>query len=261
MIIITILLSSCASNKSRYILTADKAPRTALTLTYIEDAQPRYEPSSQAGNRNYSVLGQNYEVLTAPYGFSETGMASWYGEKFHGYKTANGEIYDMYSMSAAHKSLPLPSYVEVENTNNGKKTIVRVNDRGPFYKGRVIDLSYAAALKLDILRTGTALVKVTLFTVDKPSGNTECQRACLNRYFVQLASLSDRSKAMRAAAIFSKRFDLPSDINQSGDVYRIRLGPFYNYVQTQNVVITVRQHKIKEAFIVTEPIADKRSKK
>ncbi|HAH03554.1 MAG TPA: septal ring lytic transglycosylase RlpA, partial [Vibrio sp.] len=97
--------------------------------------------------------------------FTEKGKASWYGKKFHGHLTSNGEIYDMYSMSAAHKTLPIPSYVKVTNTDNNKTTIVRINDRGPFHEGRIIDLSYAAAYKLDVLRTGTANVEIEVITV------------------------------------------------------------------------------------------------
>ncbi|MEZ9523662.1 septal ring lytic transglycosylase RlpA family protein [Enterovibrio norvegicus] len=261
LIITAMLLSGCASEDGRYSLSDDKAPETSPTLAHIEDALPRYEPYSRAGNSNYTVLGKDYEVLKAPEAFSETGIASWYGEKFHGHKTSNGEIYDMYSMSAAHKTLPIPSYVEVENTSNGKKAIVRVNDRGPFHEGRVIDLSYAAASKLDVLKTGTAPVKVTLLKIDKPTDDTEWQGARLNRYFVQLVAISDQMKATKAAETFAKQFDLPTDIRQSGNVFRVRLGPFYDYDQTQNAAMKAREQQINEAFIVAEPIAGELSQK
>ncbi|WP_407332442.1 septal ring lytic transglycosylase RlpA family protein [Enterovibrio sp. 27052020O] len=252
----TIVLSGCATqNDERYSIAQDKAPEATPTLAHIEDAQPRYEPYSRAGNKDYTVLGQNYEVIKNPESFTyETGIASWYGKKFHGHKTSNGEIYDMFSMSAAHKTLPLPSYVEVENTANGKKAIVRVNDRGPFHEGRVIDLSYAAASKLGVLASGTAPVKVTLLRVDKPVEDDEWQSARLNRYFVQLVATSDQTKAQKAAESFSKQFELPTDIRQAGKVYRVRLGPFHDYDQTQNAAMIAREHQINEAFIVVEPI-------
>ncbi|WP_394210863.1 septal ring lytic transglycosylase RlpA family protein [Enterovibrio calviensis] len=258
LVLIAIVLSGCATkNDERYSIAQDQAPEATPTLEHIEDAHPRYEPYSRAGNKNYTVLGQDYEVIKDPETFTtETGIASWYGKKFHGHKTSNGEIYDMYSMSAAHKTLPLPSYVEVENTANGKKAIVRVNDRGPFHEGRVIDLSYAAASKLGVLASGTAPVKVTLLNVDKPVENDEWQGARLNRYFVQLAAISDKTKAEKAAASFSQQFELPTDIHQSGKVYRVRLGPFHDYDQTQHAAMLAQEHQINEAFIVVEPMSN-----
>ncbi|WP_028023648.1 septal ring lytic transglycosylase RlpA family protein [Enterovibrio calviensis] len=255
-VVLAIMLSGCATkNDERYSIAQDTAPEATPTLAHIEDAEPRYEPYSRAGNKDYTVLGQSYEVIQDTEAFTtQEGIASWYGKKFHGHKTSNGEIYDMYSMSAAHKTLPLPSYVEVENTANGKKAIVRVNDRGPFHEGRIIDLSYAAASKLDVLATGTAPVKVTLLKVDKPKDDEEWQGARLNHYFVQLVATSDQVKAQQAAANFSKQFELPADILRAGDVYRVRLGPFYDYDQTQNAAMLAREHQINEAFIVVEPI-------
>ncbi|PKF51829.1 septal ring lytic transglycosylase RlpA family protein [Enterovibrio nigricans] len=253
-----LVLAGCATteNDGRYTLADDTAPDVVPTLQHIEDAQPRYEPYSRAGNKDYTVLGEQYHVLQEPETYSETGIASWYGKKFHGHKTSNGEIYDIYSMSAAHKTLPLPSYVEVENTANGKKAIVRVNDRGPFHEGRIIDLSYAAASKLDVLKTGTAPVKVTLLKVDKPADDTEWQGARLNRYFVQLVAISDKDKALRAAETFGKQLDQPTDILHADSVYRVRLGPFYDYDKTQNAAMRAREHQINEAFVVVEPITN-----
>jgi rare lipoprotein A len=119
-------------------------------LANLAEPVPQYEPQSAGGNmRSYEVFGQKYHVLTSSEGYRETGLASWYGKKFHGHKTSNGEKYDMFALSAAHRSLPLPSYVRVTNLGNGKSVIVRVNDRGPFHSARIIDLSYAAAVKLD----------------------------------------------------------------------------------------------------------------
>lgn len=127
----------------------------------LEDAVVRAEPPSRYGNPpSYVVFGKRYYTMKSALGYRERGIASWYGTKFHGRRTSSGERYDMYRMTAAHKSLPLPTYVEVRNLQNGRTAILRVNDRGPFHEGRIIDLSYAAALKLDILRTGTGLVEV-----------------------------------------------------------------------------------------------------
>ncbi len=149
------------TNEGRYKVTKDYGPDAVVDVSHVRDAIPKVEPLSRGGNRSsYEVLGKTYSVMRDSKGFKETGGASWYGKKFHGYLTANGEKYDMYGMTAAHKSLPIPTYVSVRNLANNKKVIVRVNDRGPFHKGRVIDLSYAAASKLDMLDNGTAQVEV-----------------------------------------------------------------------------------------------------
>ncbi len=133
-------------------------------LSEVPDAEPRIEPIRSGGpNRPYEVLGQNYVPITQDRAFKERGLASWYGKKFHGRRTANGETYDMYAMTAAHPTLPLPSYARIRNPANGREIIVRVNDRGPFHKGRIVDLSYTAALKLDLLR-GVAPVELERIT-------------------------------------------------------------------------------------------------
>jgi rare lipoprotein A len=128
----------------------------------IPDAvPPGPEPPSRYGNAEaYEVFGRTYRVLESSRGYDEVGEASWYGEDFHGRPTSSREPFDMYAMTAAHKSLPLPAYVEVENLDNGRKAVVRVNDRGPFHEGRIIDLSYAAALKLGVVGPGVARVRV-----------------------------------------------------------------------------------------------------
>lgn len=148
-------------NQGRYKVTKDYGPDALVDVSHITNAIPVEEPLSRGGNRpEYEVLGKNYKVMTSSIGYKEKGGASWYGKKFHGYKTANGEKYDMYGMTAAHKSLPIPTYVKVTNLANDKQVIVRVNDRGPFHKGRIIDLSYAAASKLSMLDNGTSQVLV-----------------------------------------------------------------------------------------------------
>ena len=130
-----------------------------------KDAIPRYEPITRAGNApSYTINGVKYRTRTSAEGYSKVGIASWYGKPFHGRKTANGETYDMYKMTAAHPTLPIPSYVKVTNQNNGKSVIVRINDRGPFVDNRIIDLSLAAAHRLDMVDKGLARVRVTAIT-------------------------------------------------------------------------------------------------
>lgn len=146
----------------------DDGPGTNIpkNLHAIPNAQPRIENHAPANMRPYTVLGQRYTPLTADKPFRQTGNASWYGKKFHGRKTANGETYDMYAMTAAHPTLPLPSYAKVTRPKSGQSVIVRINDRGPFHSSRIIDLSYVAAAKLDIIGLGTDTVIVEAITHD-----------------------------------------------------------------------------------------------
>lgn len=164
-IIITLVIASGCSTtpkkKRRYKQLNDGYPTSAPNLSRIKNADPRIEAKSKIGNpKKYVVFNKQYHVLHSSKGYAERGVASFYGTKFQGHKTSNGEVYNMYDMSAAHKTLPLPTYVEVKNLDNGTKVIVRVNDRGPFHRNRIIDLSYTAAHKLGMLGRGTARVEV-----------------------------------------------------------------------------------------------------
>lgn len=152
----------------RYAMSGDAYPDNPPDVSTIPDAVPRVEAPSRGGNRpTYEVWGKTYRVLPDASGYARQGTASWYGEKFHGYATSNGEIYDMYKMSAAHRSLPLPTYARVTSLDSGRSVIVRVNDRGPFHNDREIDLSYAAAARLDILGSGTGRVKVEAIDAER----------------------------------------------------------------------------------------------
>jgi rare lipoprotein A len=154
-----LFLSACSTHIPTQIDSAPSAP--PKNLSNIPDAVPKYEPKSRGGNPvSYQVFGKTYFVKPNSLGYKEQGTASWYGTKFHGRKTSNGETYDMYAMTAAHKSLPIPTYLKVKNIANNKEIIVRVNDRGPFHGNRIVDLSYAAAAKLDMLGKGTAVVQL-----------------------------------------------------------------------------------------------------
>jgi rare lipoprotein A len=156
-----LLLAGCASRPP-----ARDGPeaRPPAGLERVPDAVPRVEPLRVGGpNRPYEVFGRRSVPMAADLPLAETGLASWYGRKFHGQPTASGETYDMYAMTAAHKTMPIPSYARVRNPANGREVVVRINDRGPFADGRVIDLSYTAALRLDLLR-GVAPVQVQRIT-------------------------------------------------------------------------------------------------
>ena len=163
---VLMMLGACGSS-----IRGDGAPSSgSMRIPDLpDDPVPRPEPLSRYGNGpDYEVFGKRYTVMPTSSNYQERGVASWYGKKFHGRLTSNREPYDMYQMTAAHKSLPLPTYVRVRNLKNNNSVIVRVNDRGPFVHNRIIDLSYAAAMKLDMIRDGTSLVEVTAINFDEP---------------------------------------------------------------------------------------------
>ncbi len=162
MLLCALLLHACGTVPRIGGYGADGGPSEPPMDVYtVPDAIPHIEPRSRYGNPPFYVVDSvQYRVLDSADGYVERGIASWYGTKFHGQRTSSGEPYDMYAMTAAHRSLPLPTYARVTNLINGKSVVVRINDRGPFHSRRLIDLSYTAAAKLDILRTGTGLVEV-----------------------------------------------------------------------------------------------------
>lgn len=160
------------SQGSRYRSSSDSVPTEIPDVSKLPEPVPKVEPRSLYGNKSpYSVLGQTYNVLPSPRGYVERGIASFYGNKFHGYKTSSLEEYDMYQFSGAHKTLPLPSYARVTNLENGKSVIVRINDRGPFHENRIIDLSFAAAVKIGVWPKGTGLVEVR--AIDPTEANSD----------------------------------------------------------------------------------------
>jgi len=207
-------------------------------LARVPDAVPRVEPLRRGGpNKPYVVLGRRYVPLTGDEPLHEEGLASWYGRKFHGRPTAMGETYDMYAMTAAHKTMPLPSYARVRNPANGREVIVRVNDRGPFHDGRVIDLSYTAALKLGVLG-GVAPVVVDRLTFDEIRAGAGRPRAPddggppvdLAGWWLQLGAFRDREGAaqlqrliVREAPWLAPRLELVEDAGASA---RGQAGPF-----------------------------------
>jgi len=219
----------------------------------IPDAVPKAEPRSRKGNPPfYEVYGRRYHVMTTSDGYHERGVASWYGKQFHGGDTSNGERYDMYALSAAHKTLPLPSYVQVTNLSNGKSVVVRVNDRGPFVSNRLIDLSYSAAAKLDMVREGTTLVDVrALRGVDDPPVT-----AGTDELFVQAGAFAEEANAqrllarLRAAGIgvaFIRRDD-----NSGRPLYRVRVGPVPSVAEFDRVVAELRGVGVHNARLATE---------
>lgn len=231
-------LTGCTS--SRYSLSKDSAPDQDIDTSTVANATPRKEPRSRYGNpASYRVRGKTYYVLDSADGFVEKGIASWYGKKFHGHSTSSGEPFNMYGMTAAHKRLPLPSYVEVKNLDNQRKIIVRVNDRGPFHQGRIIDLSYAAAKKLGITATGTGNVEIR--TVVAADNSTETVTESIPRkpelpenipeganLYLQVGAFGNKQNANLLETKLQNRYQklsISTSFNNTRGVYRVRIGP------------------------------------
>lgn len=211
---------------------ADAHPDGELDISLLREPVPRAEPKSKYGNRSpYTVLGKSYYVLDSAEGYRERGIASWYGTKFHGRKTSSGEIYDMCQFSAAHKTLPIPSFARVTRLDTGESVIVRVNDRGPFHSGRVIDLSFAAASKLGINRTGTARVEVEAVTGETLPPQIQVEEPDAAKRYLQVAAYGqeDNAKAMAArlrdAGIDGAFIQKHRGDTGNGTVWRVRIGP------------------------------------
>ena len=236
-ILIIVLLTAGCAPKGRYYQHQDSTPKVIPQKVTTQDAIATYQTYALANMRPYTIRGIRYRPLNTGKGFSDKGHASWYGQKFHGHLTSNGEIYDMFKMSAAHKTLPLPSFVRVTHLKNGKQVIVRVNDRGPFLRGRVIDLSYAAALKLDMLKTGIAEVKVDVIHVDKAGKITVGRNPTIIRkapsntkqqVFIQVAALQNKTQIEYLAKGLKSLYQRPYKTKFEGGIYKLHLGPMIN---------------------------------
>lgn len=278
-----------AAEGQRYAMSGDAYPLDPPDVSRIPDAVPRLEPPSRGGNRStYEVWGKTYHVLPDARGYARQGTASWYGEKFHGYATSNGEIYDMYKMTAAHRSLPLPSYVRVTNQDNGRSALVRVNDRGPFHNDREIDLSYAAAARLDILERGTGRVKVEAIDVEQwlaenggdPNGRASNdaasaavapparqaasrvasapapQAAAANGpadgspIYVQIAALGSAESAQALQARLQAELSRPVRVATSTGVHRVQVGPLASADQVEPVRGELRRAGFDQSIVV-----------
>lgn len=221
-----LLLTACGTRDSRPL--PDGAGRP-LDPNRIEVPQPRPELRARYGNHSpYSVLGRTYHVLPSARGYRERGIASWYGSKFHGRLTSSGESFDMYKVSAAHKTLPLPSWVEVTNLDNDRRLVLRINDRGPFKEGRIIDLSYAAAVKLGVLDSGTAAVEVRALEFGDLD-NTLAHVPAALPVELQAGAFAKRETAERLAGqLRDNHFDrvrIERIRTARGPLWRVRIGP------------------------------------
>ena len=260
---LTVLLTACASSARRAPQPAERIPLPAPVppppagVESIPDAVPRLEPRSAHGNPPfYDVLGRRYFVLAAADGYLERGVASWYGPTFHGGNTSSGEPYDMYGMSAAHKTLPLPTYVRVTNLRNGRSVVVRINDRGPFIANRLIDLSYTAAAKLDMIREGTTLVEVRALTPGAPDELTRSAQSPPPSLYVQAGAFADAHNAQHLlerlhAAGLASAFIL-SPLDGKSRLYRVRLGPVSGVAQFDSLAARLAALGIRDARLALD---------
>lgn len=280
-IVLPVLLAvvSCSSapeqtpespNKGRYSISQDRAPTQIVDLSIIPEVIPQPINRTMAGNRSpYTVLGKSYQVLPTEEGYNESGVASWYGEKFHGHKTSNGEVFDMYQVSAAHKSLPIPSFLRVTNLDNNRSIVVRVNDRGPFHGDRVIDLSYAAALKLGYADRGTARVQLESIVANgafrdrgvsattSAAGNENLRVSSSSSKYLQVGAFSELSTAQEVSTKVEEITSLPVfirtvNISKSRTLHRVRVGPISDSGQIQRVSESVVAANLGSPYTVTE---------
>lgn len=265
------------SSGGGYYLDDGPPAQVPANIDSIPDAVPRIEPLASGPNRPYVVMGKRYVPDTSDRPYRKRGVASWYGRKFHGRKTSNGETYDMFAMTAAHTTLPIPSYVRVTSVSNGRSVIVRVNDRGPFLHNRVIDLSYAAAHRLGMVGPGSSEVVVERITpeqiragtwgtesfastapqavaavptVAEPVATSTISAASTaspvttGPVFLQIGAFSSETnaRALAARAAANMPGNLPVEIDStSSSLYRVRIGPFANRDQALNSMETVSQ--------------------
>ena len=234
---------------SRYRDGSDSVPDgPPPDISKLPEPVPRVEPRSLYGNKSpYTVLGKTYRVLPTARGYDERGIASFYGNKFHGYKTSSLENYDMYAFSAASKTLPLPSYARVTNLQNGKSVIVRVNDRGPFVAGRLIDLSYAAAVKIGIWPKGTGLVDVRGIDPRQPSAELPPPVVTSRQpgIYLQVGAFSDVDNAERVASRLREANFAPVQVIEAEvnghQVRRVRVGPLNDVESADRVSARIEQ--------------------
>lgn len=271
LILLVVLLQGCGGAGVKPG-SVDGAPGSSRDISNIPNAVPKYEPPSRYGNPDsYVVFGKRYYVMDDGSDYVERGIASWYGTKFHGRRTSSGETYDMYAMTAAHKTLPLPSYVRITNLNNGHSVIVRVNDRGPFHDNRIIDVSYVAAKKLGMLAKGTALVEVR--TIEPGQPDTEQRYVTTNRpdsqptepvgapettdqFYIQVGAFSslDNAEQLRTRLdnIESKHAKISQVVIDNHTLYRVRIGPLTDVNTADRIVARLPDYGVTEHRIIVD---------
>lgn len=264
---VTELMDGAALDAHTSVDAAPDVPLTNEELAKIPDATPIEEPFSKYGNpTQYTVLGKTYTVMAKAKNFKQAGLASWYGKKFHGQRTSSGERFDMYKLTAAHKNLPIPCYAKVTNQENGKSVIVKINDRGPFHSNRVMDVSWAAAAKLDMLDQGTAKIKLEVIssadinTAIASTTSTEPTTVTATdenkQFFVQVAAFSTEDNALSLQSKLSEVVALPIEVSSSESnkaIHKVQVGPFVDEITANKA-----REYILQLAAVSNPIVIKR---
>ena len=255
--IVIILLQACTVSPDK----TDGPPAEDIDISTIREPVPKVEPPSRYGNpESYIVNGIKYYVRSDAKSFIQRGIASWYGRKFHGRRTSSGEIFDMYKVTAAHTTLPLPTYVQVKNLINSKTIIVKINDRGPFHENRIIDLSYAAAAKLDLVRDGTGLVEIRTLDAtgiaDDKSSSLKKNTGILPKLYIQVGSFSDYLNAARLKDRLKMLKQDTVHINETTvsnkKLFRVWIGPVSDINAADTIVASLKKHGINEHRIVVD---------
>jgi rare lipoprotein A len=262
---IALVLAGCSSSPSApektpapaksaksggYYLDDGPEAMPPANLDAIPDAVPRDEPLNRFANRSYSALGSTYTPQTERRSYSEEGLASWYGRRFNGKKTASGERYDMYAMTAAHPTLPIPSYARVTSLANGKSVVVRINDRGPFHSKRIIDLSYTAAYKLGYLSNGSGRVRVE--SLDPAAYSTQGE-AIRQGAYLQVGAFSRQENAQQLLKRLTRELALDASQTRvvlNGALYCVQLGPYANDDAVSSERVRVRERLDLNAVLV-----------
>lgn len=257
--------ASDAYQASRYNIQQDRGSSQLIDPAQIREVIPLFESRTSAGNKSpYTVNGKTYRVMQSEQGYSERGFASWYGEKFHGHKTSNGEIYDMFQLSAAHKSMPIPGFLRVTNLENNRSIVVRVNDRGPFHSERIVDLSYAAAYMLGFDKQGTAMVQVEAIvptvaaTRESSPSPSRVALAPAGGAILQVGAFSDLKAAQQLSIRLQEMTSRPVFIRsvevgaEREVVHRVRVGPIPSTDEISRITDSVVAADLGRPYTVRE---------
>ncbi len=245
--------TSAAPGKGAYYKDDGPGASPPSDLAAIPDAAPKLEPLHRFANRPYQVFGKDYVPIAALAPFRQSGIGSWYGRRFHGGRTSSGEPYDMYGMTAAHPTLPIPSYVRVTNPANGRSVVVRINDRGPFHAARIIDLSYTAAWKLGYVEAGSAYLEVEAVLPGIAQPVQEAKAPDDPGIFVQLGAFSAREAAENFRARVYRELAWLSDAIQvvaGGALYRLHLGPYRTQDEARSIAERIQSELSLRPVIV-----------
>ena len=252
---------SDVKNSGAYYLDDGPDENPPENLDKIPDAQPKYEPLSKSANRPYVAFDKKYIPMQKIIPFKEEGYASWYGKRYHGRKTSIGETYDMYQMTGAHKTLPLPCYIKVTNLKNNRSVIIRINDRGPFVDERIVDLSYAAAHRLRIIEKGSELVRIEMVNPSlankdmKVADNVTSANSSIKSFYIQAGAFSNEANASYLVNRLSKiqfRNSLNIKKLSKNSLYLVAIGPYGSKKIAEQALKDISQKIQLNSFIISE---------